>query len=173
MLQSLSQDQLSTSWLKDYVHMRTQVFSSNGEEFTVFTRDVKKGETVTLGSNFTSQNCVNYFAAVYPIAAETTTTTAEVTTTTTEAVTTTTTAVMTTTTADVPAAKRLAGDTDCSGTVDVGDVVLLARYIAEDDTAVITAEGKLNADCDGVLGLTNDDGAAILQFVAKIIPALK
>ena len=174
-LQSLSQEQLSTSWLKDYVHMRTQVFSSNGEEFTVFTRDVKQGETVTLG-NFTSQNCVNYFAAVYPIAAETTTTTAEtttVTTTSTEAVTTTTTAVMTTTTADMPAAKRLAGDTDCSGTVDVGDVVLLARYIAEDDTAVITSEGKLNADCDGVLGLTNDDGAAILQFVAKIIPALK
>ncbi len=173
-LQSLTQEQLSTSWLKDYVHMRTQVFSSNGEEFTVFTRDVKKGETVTLGSNFTSQNCVNYFAAVYPVIAETTTTTAEATTTTvttaTTTVTTTGTVSETTATTTAAAVKRtMPGDADCSGDVDVSDAVLLARYLGEDDTAVITAVGKLNADCDGVIGLTNDDGTMILQYVAKLI----
>ena len=57
----------------------------------------------------------------------------------------------------------------CSGVVDVTDVVLLCRYLAEDDTAVITEEGKKNADCDGIAGLTNSDGTRILQLVAKLI----
>lgn len=178
-IQSLSQDQLNASWLKDYTHMRTQVFSSNGEEFTVFTRDVKKGETVTLGSNFTSQNCVNYFAAVFAMPEETTTTTTETTTTTTETTTTTTTtAEVTTTTAaetttvtttSAEAKQKRSGDVNCDSKVDVSDAVLLARFNAEDKTASVTAQGKENADCDGANGLTGGDVTMILKYIAKII----
>ena len=178
-IQSLSQEQINASWLKDYTHMRTQVFSSNGEEFTVFTRDVKKGETVTLGSNFTSQNCVNYFAAVFAMPEETTTTTTETTTTTTETTTTTTTtAEVTTTTAEETttvtttveeAKQKRSGDVNCDSKVDVSDAVLLARFNAEDKTASVTAQGKENADCDGANGLTGGDVTMILKYIAKII----
>lgn len=178
-IQSLSQEQINASWLKDYTHMRTQVFSSNGEEFTVFTRDVKKGETVTLGSNFTSQNCVNYFAAVFAMPEETTATTTETTTTTTETTTTTTTtAEVTTTTAEetttvtttsAEAKQKRSGDVNCDSKVDVSDAVLLARFNAEDKTASVTAQGKENADCDGANGLTGGDVTMILKYIAKII----
>ncbi len=176
-IQSLTQEQINASWLKDYTHMRTQVFSSNGEEFTVFTRDVKKGETVTLGSNFTAQSCVNYFAAVFALPEETTTT--ETTTTTTETTTTTTTtAEVTTTTAEettavtttaAEAKQKRSGDVNCDSKVDVSDAVLLARFNAEDKTASVTAQGKENADCDGVSGLTGGDVTMILKYIAKII----
>ncbi len=179
-IQSLSQEQLNASWLKDYTHMRTQVFSSNGEEFTVFTRDVKKGETVTLGSNFTAQNCVNYFAAVFAMPEETTTTTTTETTTTTAetTTTTTTTAEVTTTTAAettavtttaAEAKQKRSGDVNCDSKVDVSDAVLLARFNAEDKTASVTAQGKENADCDGANGLTGGDVTMILKYIAKII----
>lgn len=167
-IQGLSNEQIQASWLKDYTHMRTQLFSSNGEEFTVFVRDVKKDETVTLGSNFTSQNCVNYFAAVAEKPAETTTTT---TTTTTTATTTTTTAAETTTTTITETEPQSVqyGDVNCDTEVDVSDAVLLARFHAEDAAAVVTSQGKKNADCDGVSGLSSDDVVIILKYIAKII----
>ena len=64
--------------------------------------------------------------------------------------------------------KLLRGDVDCSGRVDVSDSVLLARMIAEDRTANITSDGKINADCDGSKGITSGDVIAILQHIAKI-----
>lgn len=68
-----------------------------------------------------------------------------------------------------PEGSFLYGDTDCSGEVDVTDVVLLCRYLAEDEEAVITAQGKTNADCDGNPGLSNDDGTRILLYIAKLV----
>lgn len=59
------------------------------------------------------------------------------------------------------------GDADCSGTVDVTDSVLLARYCSEDQDAVLTAEGKANADANGDGALTMDDVSEILQIIAK------
>ncbi|MBR3417187.1 MAG: leucine-rich repeat protein, partial [Oscillospiraceae bacterium] len=47
------------------------------------------------------------------------------------------------------ASARLAGDADCSGTVDVSDAVLTARFVAEDAGAKITDAGLQNADADG------------------------
>lgn len=179
-IEGLSQEQLSASWLKDYTRMRTQVFSSNGEEFTVFVRDVKKGETVTLGSNFTSQNCVNYFAAAFAKPAETTTTTTTTTTTettttetttteTTTAETATETTVTVTTAADDGAKDALRGDVNCDRNIDVSDAVLLARLIAEDPGAAVTEQGMINADCDGENGISSSDVIGILKYVAKII----
>ena len=82
----------------------------------------------------------------------------------------TTTAKATQTTAKTTAGTSLRkrGDVDCSGEVDVSDAVLLARMTAEDPTAVITSDGKINADCDGKTGLTSGDVTAILRHIAKI-----
>ena len=60
------------------------------------------------------------------------------------------------------------GDVDCNGIIDVSDVVLLARYVSEDGTAVISQVGKLNADANKNGQPDMDDGALILQHVAKI-----
>lgn len=84
---------------------------------------------------------------------------------TTQPVQTTTTAVTTTT---APAATDLLlGDANNDGTVDVSDAVLLARYLAEDAEAVITAKGQKNADTNSDGALNDKDVSAILRIVAK------
>ena len=69
-------------------------------------------------------------------------------------------------TGDAPAMK---GDVNLDGSVDVSDAVLLARFVAEDKTAVIKSQGKLNADVDGQTGITSDDVATILKYIAKLV----
>ncbi len=185
-------ENLLTSWLKDYTRLRTTVGSSNGEIFEVFVRDLSKGEKIVLGSNFTAKDCVNYFAAAVKREAETTTaemTTTTVTTTetaaeTTEATTvtestpapettTTTTTTVTSISETVPPEQEKPdndpGDVDCTGSVDVSDAVLLARYIAEDGEAFISMQGKANAECDGEAGLNSGDVTMILKYIAKIV----
>ncbi len=60
------------------------------------------------------------------------------------------------------------GDSNCSGTTDVSDSVLLARYCSEDQEAVLTAEGKTNSDTTGDGALTMDDVTETLKIVAKL-----
>ena len=91
---------------------------------------------------------------------------AEVTTTAPQPVTTTT---YKTTANDTPSGVTLWGDADLNGIVDVSDAVLIARYVAEDDTAVITKQGKANAAVSGKGTIVLDDAAKILKFVAKLI----
>ena len=55
--------------------------------------------------------------------------------------------------------------------MDVSDAILLARFVAEDSEANITAAGKKNADCDGKAGLNGEDTIRILKFIAKIVTA--
>ena len=74
----------------------------------------------------------------------------------------------TTTPAPTPTGKTVKGDVDESGEVDVMDVVLLARYLSEDGEAVISTQGKLNAECDGNPSLAFDDATAILKHIAKL-----
>ncbi len=62
----------------------------------------------------------------------------------------------------------LAGDADCSGTVDVSDAVLTARFVAEDAGAKITDAGLQNADADGDGAVTADDITAIQRIIAKL-----
>lgn len=66
----------------------------------------------------------------------------------------------------------LRGDVNCDKTVDVTDAVQLARMIAEDPEVLISAQGKRNADCDADGKLTSDDVITLLQYIAKLIPAL-
>lgn len=61
----------------------------------------------------------------------------------------------------------LLGDADCSGVVDVSDAVLIARFSAEDKSAVITDQGLRNADCDGTAGVNGSDMTRVLRYIAK------
>ena len=54
--------------------------------------------------------------------------------------------------------------------VDVSDAVLLARFVAEDANAKVSAQGKLNADVNANGKPDSDDTIKILQFIAKLIP---
>ncbi len=61
------------------------------------------------------------------------------------------------------------GDVNCDKNVDVSDAVLICRYSAEDQTAKITAEGKVNGDVNGDTAVDTKDALKILKFIAKII----
>lgn len=62
-----------------------------------------------------------------------------------------------------------AGDINLDSTIDVSDAVLLARFCAEDSEAVITAQGKQNADLDYDGSITGQDVITILKMIAKLI----
>lgn len=61
------------------------------------------------------------------------------------------------------------GDVNLDSTIDVSDAVLLARFCAEDSEAVITAQGKQNADLDYDGSITGQDVITILKMIAKLI----
>lgn len=61
------------------------------------------------------------------------------------------------------------GDVDESGNIDVADAVLLARFIAEDSTAVISAQGKINADVTHDGNKDAADITKILKYIALLI----
>lgn len=109
---------------------------------------------------------------------KTTTTTKKTTTTTTTTKTTTTTtkttpAATTTTTVRTTGSssgtnQNLRGDCNCSKLVDVSDAVLLARFVAEDPEAMISKQGRANADCNRDGNLNGDDVIIILRIIAKL-----
>ncbi len=80
----------------------------------------------------------------------------------------TTTAAPTTTKSVTPSTVKY-GDVNEDDSVDVADVVLLARYCVEDVTAKISEQGMKNADCKLDGNVDPEDGAKILQYIAKII----
>lgn len=61
------------------------------------------------------------------------------------------------------------GDVNVDKRVDVSDAVLLSRMLAEDKTATVTSQGKLNADCKKDGELTSDDVLRILKYIVKQI----
>ena len=79
----------------------------------------------------------------------------------------TTTTTTTTTTTDT----AVLGDVASSGTVEVNDLVRLARYVAQDQelTPALTAQEVLNADvnCDG--NVDSDDLTMIARALARLI----
>lgn len=62
----------------------------------------------------------------------------------------------------------LYGDANCDNNVDVADAVLVARFVAEDNEADISEQGKQNADMNRDGNLTGDDVIAILRKIAKL-----
>lgn len=97
----------------------------------------------------------------------TTTTTSDTTKTTTTKTTTTT--VSTTKDTDKPQTATIWGDANLDESVDVADAVLLARFAAEDASASITAQGKINADVTGDSNLDSNDMVKILRAIANLI----
>ena len=62
---------------------------------------------------------------------------------------------------------KVFGDVNCDGKVDVTDSVLLSRFVCEDPEAVLSEQGKINADIDGDGRLTMDDNTLLLNIIAK------
>ena len=149
------------AWLSGWEKTAMTAATDNDVTFSVYKKTFGDGETVTLGTNGMSGTVVNYTVFVREAAAVTTTVT---TVTTAETIVTT-----TTETAEAPA-ELLRGDVNCNRIVDVSDSVLLARLIAEDATAKVTAQGLLNADCNNDGNRTRDDLIILLQYIAKLIP---
>ena len=65
-------------------------------------------------------------------------------------------------------ALAISGDVTLDCSIDVSDAVLLARFCTEDSKAVITDQGKQNADVNEDGNITLDDVTAILRKVAKL-----
>ena len=129
--------------------------TDNDVTFSVYKKTFGDGETVTLGTNGMNGTVVNYTVFVKEAAAVTT------------AVTTTT----TTTVTEAPAAILL-GDVNCDGERDVEDAVLLSQLAVESRDVVVTAQGRLNADCNRDGKFTMDDTTLLLQFIAKLVSEL-
>ncbi|MBE6854880.1 MAG: cellulose 1,4-beta-cellobiosidase [Ruminococcus sp.] len=65
--------------------------------------------------------------------------------------------------------KTLYGDVDVDGDVDVVDLVLLSRYVSQDQTlaaGTVTAQGKINADVDINNEIGADDISGIALYLA-------
>ena len=58
---------------------------------------------------------------------------------------------------------------DCSGAVDISDVILIARVAAEDDTVTISDQGKSNADYNQDRIINALDATFVLKVIAKLI----
>ena len=78
----------------------------------------------------------------------------------------------TTTTTTEPQPAPVYGDVNCNGEVEIGDVVLLARYIAQDASAPITPQGVQNADCDKSQVVDSSDITAICRYLAHLTDIL-
>lgn len=78
----------------------------------------------------------------------------------------------TTTTTTEPQPEPVYGDVNCNGEVEIGDVVLLARYVAQDAGAPITPQGVQNADCDKNQVVDSSDITAICRYLAHLTDTL-
>ncbi|MBR3046052.1 MAG: S8 family serine peptidase [Oscillospiraceae bacterium] len=65
--------------------------------------------------------------------------------------------------------KKNRGDVNCDGSTDVSDAVLLARFLVEDRSAKITADGLDNADVNLNMQADADDMTMLLNRIARII----
>lgn len=61
------------------------------------------------------------------------------------------------------------GDADCNGEVDISDVIFVSRVAAEDKELSLSAQGKLNSDCNADSKINGADSVIILQLVAKLL----
>ncbi len=73
---------------------------------------------------------------------------------------------------DEPTGTPLYGDSNCDGKVNIADVVVLNKWLNDNDAYNLTAQGKLNADCsdpkDGT-EITLDDSDAIIKSIVHLV----
>ena len=68
--------------------------------------------------------------------------------------------------------KILAGDANNDGKVSISDAVAILQYLANSNKYPLEGQAKINADCDGIAGVTGQDAATIQQYDAGIIDSL-
>ena len=94
---------------------------------------------------------------------------------------TTTTTTTTTTTSEIPPSPKKYGDSNCDGTVDLADAILIMQALANpdkygengSDKNHLTETGKELADVDrGTVGLTGDDAVRIQEYLLKKVSSL-
>ena len=163
------------AWLSGWTLTDLTAVNSNDVTFVFYAKEVKAGDTVTLGENGQSASCVNYtIFAVEAKAAETTTEPTETTaapTETTAAPTETTPEPTETTTSEQPdVTPTLCGDANCDGAVSIADVLALNRNLMTGEK--LTEQGALNADTDGDGKPTSADAMNILKHAIGIIKSL-
>ena len=61
------------------------------------------------------------------------------------------------------------GDANLDGLVDVGDCVMILRFVSGDSSANVKDQGKLNGDVNGSGNLDDGDADRILKFIARLI----
>ncbi len=144
-----------------------------------------KDSTYTIGfadqckvfKDSTNFNYKTSFAPLTIVVGETVvtdTTTKETTTTTTTSTTTTSKPVSTTTTTTTTApktndGKKVWGDANEDGDVNVCDVVLVLTYISDSSIDYFTEQGKINADVAGSEGITSEDSETLIKYCLKQI----
>ncbi len=75
-----------------------------------------------------------------------------------------------------PETENLLGDANLDGKVTVADAVAILQSIGNRDKYELKPQGKINADVDGVEGVTANDALTIQKLDAKVIdkfPAAK
>lgn len=68
---------------------------------------------------------------------------------------------------ELPHFNATVGDVNNDGQLTIADSVLLARLVAEDETASVSAQGLANADVNGDGELTSDDTTALLKLLSN------
>ncbi len=64
------------------------------------------------------------------------------------------------------------GDANCDGKVEIADATLILQFLTNKDEYNLTDKGMINADVDGVPGVTAGDALVIQQLDAGIITSL-
>ncbi len=144
------------AWMNGFIDSGMTIANDREVTFALYAKEMAQGETITLGANGGATGCVFYTVLAMPKPVETTTTTTTATTTT------------TTNSTPPPQTATVIGDVNCDGDVKIGDVILLNRFIAEDSAAIISAQGMLNAEVNGITPVNGDDSIAILRMLAGI-----
>ncbi|MBR0142512.1 MAG: leucine-rich repeat protein [Ruminococcus sp.] len=73
---------------------------------------------------------------------------------------------------DEAPAVYLAGDANGDGDVSISDAVAILQNLANADEYPLSKQGKLNADVDGVAGVTGKDAAVIQMYDAGVVTSL-
>lgn len=75
----------------------------------------------------------------------------------------------TTTTTTIPKEDIAFGDTNCNGSIDISDAVLIMQSIVNNDEYQISEQGKLNADVIDSDGITTKDALVIQLVLANVL----
>jgi rhamnogalacturonan endolyase len=150
-------------WLNGWTKTSEQAASSNDVVFDIYEKSVKAGEVISLGTNTTSYNVMNYAVLVKENAPAAPVTTVPPTTV--PPVTTTTTPV------ETPTA-GIIGDANCDGVVTMADAAAIFQSIGNPDKYALSEQGRKNADVSGGEGVTASDAISIQKLVAGVISSL-